>query len=96
MGPYYTIRFDLWINSIRRGKAFIFRIGNSTIDQQVVDKNYELLCGHEMPSVSTKEHNGNHQLAIKFDCNKQGFGKDIRLGIQSDCEDSRLQTVLID
>ena len=83
MGPYYTIKFDLWINSIRRGKAFIFRIGNSTIDQQnVVDENNEPACGHEMPSVSTKEHNGNYHLAIKFDCNKQDFGKDIRLGVK--------------
>ena len=32
IGPYYTITFELWINSIRPAKAFVFRIGNSTID----------------------------------------------------------------
>ena len=92
IGPTYTIKFQLWINSIRDGKAFVFRIGNST---RHGDEENDL-CGHEMPSVSTKEHSGNHHLAIKFDCNKQDFGKDIRLGIQSDCEYSCLQTVVID
>ena len=84
IGPYYTITFDLWINSIRPGKAFVFRIGNSTIDSPKsttfgppttfsqwfgpmakrnadyddgddVGDEFTPSCGHEMPSVSTKD-----------------------------------------
>ena len=74
IGPYFTITFDLWINSIRTGKAFVFRIGNSTIDppqsttfgpmakrnadyddDDDVDDVFTPSCGHEMPSVSTKD-----------------------------------------
>ena len=74
IGPYFTITFDLWINSIRTGKAFVFRIGNLTIERSIPmmkrdadeliadnqvkkDDSVESTrsCGHEMPSVSTKD-----------------------------------------
>ena len=91
LGPYYTIRFDLRINSIRPGKAFIFRIGNSTtdpeeIDDKIVDMKDDHSCGHEILSIATKEDGGNNHLEVKFGCNKQNRGKDIRFGVQPDCQ----------
>ena len=81
MGPTYTITFDLWINSIRDGKAFVFRIGNSTRQDGAENES----CGNEMPSVATKENNGHFYLAVRFDCNNkisQEYGKDIRKRLQ--------------
>ena len=77
LGPTYTIKFDLWINSIRDGKAFVFRIGNSTRHGDEKDDS----CGHEMPSVATKENSGNFYLSVRYDCNDKisnEYGKDLR------------------
>ena len=67
IGPYYTIKLDIWVNSLRNGKSYILRFGNSSIHEKA-NKND---CGHEMPSISIRwnAENNLRVLSIYFDCN---------------------------